>query len=59
MFNVLHIMLSFQAILPYIPQKNPQLSPAVYELVLNTFLQEDCTVSCSVVVVLYRVLIFL
>jgi hypothetical protein len=31
-----------QAILPFIPQKDPQLSPAVYELVLNTFLQEDC-----------------
>jgi hypothetical protein len=34
-----------QAILPFIPQKDPQLSPAVYELVLNTFLQEDCKVS--------------
>ena len=45
----------FQAILPYIPQKDPQLSPAVYELVLNTFLQEDCKVSCirHVVPVLY------
>jgi hypothetical protein len=30
------------AILPFIPQKDPQLSPAVYELVLNTFLQDDC-----------------
>jgi tetratricopeptide (TPR) repeat protein len=30
-----------QAILPFIPQMDPQLSPAVYELVLNTFLQKD------------------
>ena len=27
--------------------KKPQLSPAVYELVLNTFLQEDCQVILS------------
>ena len=36
------LLFPFQAILPFIPQKDPQLSPAVYELVLNTFLQEDC-----------------
>ena len=34
--------------MPFIPQMDPQLSPAVYELVLNTFLQKDSKVMCHV-----------
>ena len=38
-----------QVIRPFIPITEPQLCAAIYELVLNTFLKEDCEVSSSAV----------
>ena len=35
---------NFQIITPYIPRTNPQLGNALYELVLNEYLQTDCEV---------------
>lgn len=35
----------WQAVAPYLPRENPQLSPAIYELVLNEFLQVNQSVS--------------
>lgn len=33
--------LTYQAIIPHIPVRNPQLSPAVYEMVFNHLLEHD------------------
>lgn len=37
------------AVLPFIPTSEPRLSPAIYELVLNIFLQEDCQMLFKVI----------
>ncbi len=42
-----HTHTYIQVILPFIPVRNPQLSPAIYELVLNNYLEEDCKVSIN------------
>ena len=41
---------SLQALAPYLPRDNPQLSEMVYELVLNEFLQSDAEV-CQLIFV--------
>ena len=38
-----------QVMQPFIPLTEPQLCAAIYELVLYTFLKEDCEVSSSAV----------
>ena len=34
----------FQVLAPYLPRSDPQLSPTIYELVLNDFLNTDAEV---------------
>jgi len=45
------IVTALQVIAPYIPVKNPQLPPAVYEMVLTHFLVEDHVRSISLLTV--------
>ena len=37
----------FQSLAPYLPRDDPRLNPAIYEMVLNEFLQTDCKVKVS------------
>lgn len=46
-------VLFLQALAPYLPRTEPQLSPAIYELVLNDFLNTDCEVRRNTIIKLF------
>jgi len=41
--GIVHVLF-LQAIRPYIPLKEPELAPAVYEVILHYYLKKDCEV---------------
>lgn len=48
-FEIFTFFYTTQEIRPFIPLSSPQLSPALYELILNDYLKKDCKVGYNIV----------
>ena len=48
LYIYLYYLICLQVLAPYLPRSDPQLSPTIYELVLNDFLNTDAEVRLTI-----------